>query len=141
MSNKIIIPKTQDAGVTLDAGYIKAGVRSGKGANAILLEVLDEMSVQPPATPKEAETFCRIQIKRCRMNLANAKDRGDKRAVLHLERKLAVYEYLYRLAQTEAPPAMIVRDQVESCPNCRVHAVGTSSGVCPVCGQVTLGEG
>lgn len=134
MSNKS--KKTKE--VVLNPGYIRAGAitsksllargngkpltaasqivgqRAGKGLEAATYEVINEMSVDPPATPKEAEVFCRIQIKRCRMNLANAKDRGDKRAVIHLERKLAVYEYLYRLSKTEAPPARLAGINLET---------------------------
>lgn len=105
------------------------GKRVGKSSTAAAFEVITEMSVYPPVSPKEAETFCRIHIKRCNMNLANAKDRGDKRAVLNLERKLAVYEYLYKLAKDKD-------DEIESttdCPSCLVHAVG-KDGVCACCG-------
>lgn len=104
---------------------IKGGQRGGgKVAAAVEFEVWDEMSVNPPATAKEAEAFCRVQIKRCNMNLANAKDRGDKRAVVHLERKLAVYQFLHRLAKAAPAPT--------ECPQCRVTAF--ENGVCACCG-------
>ena len=91
----------------------------------------DEMSVYPPATAKEAEAFCRIQIKRCNMNLANAKDRGDKRAVVHLERKLAVYEYLMQMSTSAVnAEAKVMRE----CPNCRVTSVDIF-GLCHCCGK------
>ena len=94
------------------------GQRSGKAQEAALYEVYDEMSVYPPATKQEVEAFLRLHIKRCRVNLANAKDRGDKRAVINLERKLVVYQYLY--------------DLVKTCPNCKVYAV--DNGICGCCG-------
>lgn len=102
----------------------KVGVRNGEALAGAMLEVHDEMSAYPPATAEEALAFCRLHIKRCNMNLANAKDRGDKRAIINLERKLAVYEYLYKVVDAQ---------RATDCPNCLVHAVG-SNGVCPVCG-------
>ena len=74
------------------------GQRNGKAQEAALLEVYDEMSVYPPASKQEVEAFLRLHIKRCRVNLANAKDRGDNRAKANLERKLAVYEYLMQMS-------------------------------------------
>ena len=111
---------------------IKGGQRGGgKVAAAVEFEVWDEMSVNPPATAKEAEAFCRVQIKRCNMNLANAKDRGDKRAVVHLERKLAVYEYLMQMSTSAVnAEAKAMRE----CPNCRVTSVDIF-GLCHCCGK------
>lgn len=99
--------------------------RIGKALNAVVLDIWDEISVYPPATAAEAEAFCRVQIKRCSINLANAKDRGDKRAVINLERKLAVYNYLHTLVGSQG---------ATECPNCRVHTVG-EDGICPCCDQ------
>ena len=105
---------------------IQGGQRSsGKTAAAVQAQIWNETSVYPLATAKEAEAFCRIQIKRCNVNLANAKDRGDKRAILHLERKLAVYQYLHRMVKA-APEAT-------ECPNCRLAAV--ENGICACCGE------
>lgn len=111
---------------------IKGGQRGGgKVAAAVEFEVWDEMSVNPPATAKEAEAFCRVQIKRCNMNLTNAKDRGDKRAVVHLERKLAVYEYLMQMSTSAVnAEAKVMRE----CPNCRVTSVDIF-GLCHCCGK------
>lgn len=113
---------------------IRPGRRNGKAITQAFVEAFNEMSVDPPATPEEAEAFCRIHIKRCNMNLANAKDRGDKRAVINLERKLAVYEYLYKLAKDKVAE---IKSTTE-CPKCRVHAVGTD-GVCACCGYGKAG--
>lgn len=102
--------------------------RGGKGMACTIWEVQKELSVNPPATAEEALTFCRLQIKRCNVNLANAKDRGDKRAIINLERKLAVYEYLYKLVKEAEEPKETVKD----CPSCRVYAL--ENGVCACCG-------
>lgn len=107
------------------------GQRNGKAQEAALLEVYDEMSVYPPASKQEVEAFLRLHIKRCRVNLANAKDRGDNRAKAHLERKLAVYEYLMQMSTSavnaEAKP-------MRECPNCRVTSVDIF-GLCHCCGK------
>lgn len=79
------------------------GRGEGKPLYRAFVEVTKALSICPPVTAEEAKAFCQLQIKRCNMNLANAKDRKDKRAVIHLERKLAVYEYLYQLAKAEDP--------------------------------------
>lgn len=123
MSNKALLGvRGNGKPVTLFLKQI--GQRNGKVVDEVVLELYDEMTPYPPATKEEAQAFLRVQIKRCNMNLANAKDRGDKRAIVNLERKLAVYEYLQRVTEAQV---------VEDCPNCRVHAVG-NNGVCPVCG-------
>lgn len=107
------------------------GQRNGKAQEAALLEVYDEMSVYPPATKQEVEAFLRLHIKRCRVNLANAKDRGDNRAKDHLERKLAVYEYLMQMStSTVNAEAKAMRE----CPNCRVISVDIF-GLCHCCGK------
>lgn len=98
--------------------------RSGKTLDWCKAELWENSLVEPPATREEALAFCRLQIKRCNVNLANAKDRGDKRAIINLERKLAVYQFLYRTV--ESIPA------VTECPKCRVYAV--ENGVCACCG-------
>lgn len=108
---------------------IRPGRQSGKAITHAFVEALNEMSVDPPATAEEAEAFCRVHIKRCNMNLANAKDRGDKRAVLNLERKLAVYEYLYKLVKEKAGDMALTMD----CPKCLTHSIN-KDGVCACCG-------
>lgn len=108
------------------------GQRLGKGYFAAAREVFSEATEQPPVSSKEAEVFCRIHIKRCNVNLANAKDRGDKRAIIHLRRKLAVYEYLFELVQKQTSA-----DKIETCPNCRVSSIG-ETGTCPCCGQTRI---
>lgn len=109
------------------------GQRSGKAHNAALYEVYDEMSVDPPATKQEAEAFLRLHIKRCRVNLANAKDRGDTRAQINLTRKLAVYEYLARVV-AERQEVNQPQEATRECPHCRVHSVDIF-GHCHCCGQ------
>lgn len=105
--------------------------RNGKTQEAALYEVYDEMSVYPPASTQEVEAFLRLHIKRCRVNLANAKDRGDNRAKAHLERKLAVYEYLMQMSTSAVNvEAKVMRE----CPNCRVTSVDIF-GLCHCCGK------
>lgn len=107
------------------------GQRSGKAQEAALLEVYDEMSVDPPASTQEVAAFLRLHIKRCRVNLANAKDRGDNRAKAHLERKLACYEYLEKvIKQQMCTPSEATRE----CPECRTHSVDIF-GYCACCGR------
>ena len=103
--------------------------RSGKSLAAAVHEMWGDTSTCPPATAEEAFAFCDLHIKRCNMNLANAKDRGDKRAVVNLERKLAVYQYLKDLCLDKlAPPA-----GTSNCPVCLTHSVD-SFGHCACCG-------
>lgn len=107
------------------------GQRNGKAQGAALLEVYDEMSVYPPASKQEVEAFLRLHIKRCQVNLANAKDRGDNRAKAHLERKLAVYEYLMQMSTSAVnAEAKAMRE----CPYCRVLSVDIF-GICHCCGK------
>ena len=107
------------------------GQRTGKHQEAALYGVYDEMSVYPPASKQEVEAFLRLHIKRCRVNLANAKDRGDKRAKVNLERKLAVYEYLMQMS-TSAVNAE--SRAMRECHNCRVTSVD-NFGLCHCCGK------
>lgn len=107
------------------------GQRNGKAQEAALYEVYDEMSVYPPASKQEVEAFLRLHIKRCRVNLANAKDRGDNRAKAHLERKLAVYEYLMQMSTSAVNAESKV---MRECPNCRVTSVDIF-GLCHCCGK------
>lgn len=107
------------------------GQRNGKAQEAALYEVYDEMSVYPPASKQEVEAFLRLHIKRCRVNLANAKDRGDNRAKAHLERKLAVYEYLMQMSTSAVN---VEAKAMRECPNCRVTSVDIF-GLCHCCGK------
>ena len=109
-----------------DVLVVKGGQRGGgKVHDAVKLQIWDEVSSYPSETPEEAAAFCQTQIKRCKINLANAKDRGDDKAVLHLERKLTIYEYIHTLIGTQI---------TTECPNCRVHAVD-KNGTCACCGN------
>ena len=105
--------------------------RNDKAQEAALYKVYEEMSVYPPASKQEVEAFLRLHIKRCRVNLANAKDRGDNRAKVNLERKLAVYEYLMQMS-TSAVNAEV--KPMRECPNCRVTSVD-NFGLCHCCGK------
>lgn len=108
---------------------LNSAVIRGRGSCKTLdragLEVCQEMAVCPPATPDEVLKFCRVQIRRCAVNLENAKKRGDTTAVAHLERKLAVYQYLYQ---------QVDMDNTRECPECKTHSVDIF-GHCQVCGK------
>lgn len=107
------------------------GQRNGKAHEAALYEVYDEMSVYPPASKQEVEAFLRLHIKRCRVNLANAKDRGDNKAKAHLERKLAVYEYLDKVIKQQMTT---FKEATRECPECRTYSVDIF-GYCACCGR------
>ena len=107
------------------------GQRNGKAQEAAFCEVYDEMSVYPPVSKQEVETFLRLQIKRCQVNLANARDRGDNRAKAHLERKLAVYQYLMQMSTSAVNTES---KAMRECPNCRVTSVDIF-GLCHCCGK------
>lgn len=133
-----ILEKAKAAGGKI----LRVGQRGmGKAVAAAALEAAVEMQVNPPATAEEAKAFCRIQIKRCTVNLANAKDRRDKRAIAHLERKLAVYQFLHRMVKNCTPPPPAepksqLPDPPEGyteCPNCMTWSIHPN-GYCPCCG-------
>ena len=114
------------SGVTLDRVF---GQRNGKVLSGVVLEIYDEMTPYPPATKEEVQAFLRVQIKRCNVNLANAKDRGDKRAVVNLTRKLAIHEYLEKLVPEQASS-----DGFKECPECEKRSVDIF-GYCRCCGK------
>lgn len=104
---------------------------NGRSFATALDAVATELPVDPPASKQEVEAFLRLHIKRCRVNLANAKDRGDNRAKVHLERKLAVYEYLMQMSTSAVnAEAKAMRE----CPNCRGTSVDIF-GLCHCCGK------
>lgn len=109
------------------------GQRHGKQMTAAAHEVFDEMTAYPPATKEEAQAFLRVQAKRCKMNLANAKNRNDNRAQANLTRKLAVYEYLERVV-AEYQKVSQPNEATKECPECKVVAVDIF-GHCHCCGR------
>ena len=109
--------------------------RNGKTMAAVMAEVYTELTVHPPASKEEVQAFLRLQIKRCRVNLANAKDRGDLRAQANISRKLACYEYLSEVANNQVSTPV---DATRECPYCKVHSVDIF-GYCHCCGKSTLG--
>lgn len=109
--------------------------RNGKAMASVMLEVHGEMTVHPPASKEEVQAFLRLQIKRCRVNLANAKDRGDLRAQANISRKLACYEYLNDVSNSKI---IIPVEATRECPYCKVHSVDIF-GNCHCCGKSTLG--
>ena len=109
--------------------------RNGKTMAAVMAEVHTELTVHPPASKEEVQAFLRLQIKRCRVNLANAKDRGDLRAQANISRKLACYEYLSEVANSQVSTPV---EATRECPYCRVHSVDIF-GYCHCCGRSTVG--
>ena len=109
--------------------------RNGKTMAAVMAEVHTELTVQPHASKEEVQAFLRLQIKRCRVNLANAKDRGDFRAQANISRKLACYKYLSEVANNQVSTPI---EATRECPYCRVHSVDIL-GYCHCCGRSTVG--
>lgn len=101
-----------------------------RGQGKVLAGSIEELSALPEVSAAEAQEFCRVQIKHCGVNLANAKSRGDKRAVAHLERKLAIYQHLQDLLLKQVDPPAGARE----CPECRTHSVNVF-GHCACCGR------
>ena len=135
MSNKTLLG-VRGNGKPVTSFLKQFGQRNGKTLAGAMLEAAAETQVNPPATAEEAFAFCNLQIKRCMVNLANAKDRGDNRAAANLERKVAVYQFLKEqcakaifLNDTHACPPVAARE----CPNCRTHSVDIF-GNCSCCG-------
>lgn len=50
-------------------------------------------------SPKDVIRFNRIQLKRAKINLENAKNRRDNRAVANIQRKIAIYDWTIRVVQ------------------------------------------
>ena len=111
--------------------------RNGKTMAAVMAEVHTELTVHPPASKEEVQAFLRLQIKRCRVNLVNAKDRGDLRAQANISRKMACYEYL-SMVIAERQEANQSTKATRECPYCRVHSVDIF-GYCHCCGRSTVG--
>lgn len=133
MSNKNEFCKARgDVKSRLRVGQV-FGQRSGKTMATVVLEVCDEMTIHPPASKEEVQAFLRLHLKRCRVNLANAKDRGDTRAQANLARKLACYEYLEK-AVAERQQANKPSEAIKECPECRVYSVDIF-GHCSCCGK------
>lgn len=83
------------------------------------------------ATKQEAQEFLRVQLKRCRVNLENAKQRGDSTAQANILHKIACFEYLEGtiIGKQETPV-----EAMRECPNCRVYALDIF-GHCSCCGK------
>ena len=126
---------TMKAAKNAGGNTIIVGRGGGKALlTAAIAEVAIEVSGIPQATPEEAIAFCNLQIKRCNVNLVNARDRGDVRAAMHLERKLAVYQHLRGLCLKEVATIQAEAQEATECPVCRTHSV-EPSGYCACCGR------
>lgn len=82
-------------------------------------------------TKEEALAFLRLELKRCQVNIASAKDRGDKRAVVRLEQKSCVYQYLMDTVVNSSPTDKSLRE----CPSCGKLSVDVF-GYCYNCDQL-----
>lgn len=51
------------------------------------------------ATPSDVVRFNKTQLGRAKTNLVNAQERGDRRAVANIQRKMAIYQYTIDMAQ------------------------------------------
>lgn len=51
------------------------------------------------ATPSDVVRFNKTQLGRAKTNLVNAQERGDRRAVSNIQRKIAIYQYTIDMAQ------------------------------------------
>jgi len=129
MSNKSLLG-VRGNGKPVTSFLKQIGQRNGKTLAGAMLEAAAETQVNPPATAEEAFAFCELQLKRCNVNLANARDRGDNRAVANLERKVAVYQFLKERCLDQMVPPPGTRD----CPNCLTHSVDIF-GHCACCGK------
>lgn len=129
MSNKSLL-EVRGNGKPVTSFLKQIGQRNGKTLAGAMLEAAAEMQVNPPATVEEAFAFCGLQLKRCSVNLANARDRGDNRAVVNLERKLAVYQFLKERCLDQMVPPSGTRE----CPNCLTYSVDIF-GHCACCGK------
>lgn len=129
MSNKSLLG-VRGNGKPVTSFLKQIGQRNGKTLAGAMLEAAAETQVNPPATAEEAFAFCDLQLKRCNVNLTNARDRGDNRAVANLERKLAVYQFLKGRCLDQMVPHPGTRD----CPNCLTHSVDIF-GHCACCGK------
>lgn len=106
------------------------GRKAGQGLRTALYEIHDEVSQHAPVSPEEAKQFCKAQAKRCRANLFYAESRNDQRAVVNLQRKLALYEYLCNLTEVD----QLRWESTKECPHCRVFAM--TKGICSCCGAI-----
>ena len=104
--------------------------RGQRGQGKALAGAIEELSALPEVSAAEAQAFCRVQIKRCEVNLANAKSRGDSRAIANLEKKLAIYQLMRDLLLKQVDPPVGARE----CPECRTYSVN-SFGYCACCGK------
>lgn len=75
------------------------GKRNGKGLATATAEAMAEVAELPTVGPKEALEFLRVQIRRATLNRDNAIQRRDHKAKAHLNKKLAIFEFLKSLVE------------------------------------------
>lgn len=59
----------------------------------------EDMKCFPVITPPDVIRFNRVQLKRAKTNLLNAQKRGDKKAAVNIQRKIAIYQHTIELVQ------------------------------------------
>ena len=73
----------------------------------------EDMKCFPVITPPDVIRFNRVQLKRAKTNLLNAQKRGDKKAVVNIQRKIAIYQYTIGIAQQYAFESDYIKKQIE----------------------------
>ena len=64
------------------------------------------------ATPSDVVRFNKVQLRRAKTNLVNAQNRGDKRAVTNIQRKMAIYQYTVDMAQQYISEGEYINKQI-----------------------------
>lgn len=91
---------------------IKMGEAFQKGFAAGVEEGLKTPAVKR-ATPTDVIKFNKAQIRRAKVNLENAKNRRDARAVANIRRKIAVYELTISMAEYYQKQGEYIQKQIE----------------------------
>lgn len=64
------------------------------------------------ATPSDVVQFNKTQLRRAKTNLVNAQQRGDKRAVTNIQRKMSIYQYTIDMAQRYISEGEYINKQI-----------------------------
>ena len=64
------------------------------------------------ATPSDVVRFNKTQLGRAQTNLFNAQKRGDRRAVVNIQRKMAIYQYTIDMAQGYIAEGEYIANQI-----------------------------
>lgn len=69
------------------------------------------------ATPSDVVRFNRTQLGRAKTNLLNAEKRGDRKAVVNIQRKMAIYQYTIDMAQRYIAEGEYIAKQISEAGN------------------------